>query len=372
MINSTFTIGITGNIATGKSVIRRMLANAGIFGIDADNLAHRMTYPDGPAFQSVIDAFGEEIKTDQHTISNQKLGRIVFNDPARLSLLESLVHPAVIDATIKRVKAARRPAAAVEAIKLLESGLGNQCDSIWVSYASYQHQIQRLAESRGMSADDADLRIKTQPPQTDKFTRADVIINTETSFKETWLRTQSALNDTIQPSLQDSPLNINSSQEWSVVPVNSFPISLLESAWEDLSGEHTESLFEQLGMNMVFPIVKEGRIMAFVVWEDWNFTATLKEVFPSDFLKQMPELVFDAFTKHALRNQSEIMFVNKGLINDMNIQPDTVGLSKQDIEQLSYQAWKIAAQKAASGSGSSLWVNILSQPFERTGGTTIS
>lgn len=372
MINSTFTIGITGNIATGKSVIRRMLANAGIIGIDADNLAHRMIYPDGPAYQSVIDAFGEDIKTDQHTISNQKLGQIVFNDPARLRQLESLVHPAVIDATIERIKAARCPAASVEAIKLLESGLANQCDSIWVSYASYEHQFQRLVESRGMAAEDADLRIKAQADQTEKFSRADVIINTETSFKETWLRTQSALNDTIQPSVKDSPLNINSSQEWSVVPVNSFPISLLESAWEDLSGEHAEFLFERLGMKMVFPIVKEGQIMAFVVWEDWNFTAALKEVYPSDFLKQMPELVFDAFKKHALRNQSEIMFVTTILINDMDIQPDTFGLSIQDIEQLSYQAWKIAAQKAASGNGSSLWMNILNQPFERTGGTTIS
>lgn len=371
MINSTFMIGITGNIATGKSVIRRMLANAGIFGIDADNLAHRMIYLGGPAYQPVIDAFGEEIKTDQDLISNQKLGQIVFNDPARLSQLESLVHPAVIDATIKRVKAARHPTAAIEAIKLLESGLGNRCDSIWVSYASYEHQIQRLVESRGLSADDADLRIKAQPPQTVKFSQADVIINTETTFKDTWLRTQSALNDTIQPTVEVSPLHINSSQDWSVRFVNTFPLTQLESAWENLSGEPAESLFERLGMKMVFAMIEEGRIMAFIVWEDWNFTATLKEVHPATFLEQMPKLVFDAFTQFALRNQSEIMFVNTSLIKDTEIQPDRFGLTPQELGQLSYPAWKVAAHKATAGNPSSVWVKIITQPFERTGGTTI-
>jgi dephospho-CoA kinase len=63
MINKTFIIGITGNIATGKSVIRRMLANAGVMTIDADVLANRMIYPGGPAYQAVIAAFGPEIKT---------------------------------------------------------------------------------------------------------------------------------------------------------------------------------------------------------------------------------------------------------------------------------------------------------------------
>lgn len=364
MINSTFIIGITGNIATGKSVIRRMLANAGILGIDADVLAHRMFYPGGPAYQTVIEAFGSEIKSDHDSISNKKLGQIVFNDPERLRQLESLVHPPVINAIIKRVKAAHRPLIAVEAIKLLESGLGSYCDSIWVSYASFDHQIQRLVSQRGLSHEEASSRIKAQPPQSAKFSQADVIINTETSFKDTWLRTQSALNDTIQPSKMDSPLHINSTEDGSVVLVNSFPVSQLESAWDEMAGEGSATLFEHLGMRMVFPILKEDHILAFVMWENWNFTATLKKIYPSSFVKKKPGLVFDSFIKHAMMNQAEILLVTSELINEVGIQPASLGFTQQHIDRLTYPAWRIAAQKAASRNESTLWVKVLTQPFE--------
>jgi len=181
MINSSFVIGITGNIATGKSVIRRMLSNLGVLGIDADTLANRMLYPGGKAYNQVIEIFGTEIKTDKDQISNKKLGQIVFNDPKALKQLEEVIHPGVIETTIKYAKTAHHPIISIEAIKLIESGLREYCDQIWVSHASFDLQMERLQKTRNLSAEEANSRISAQPLQIEKLSLADVIINTESS-----------------------------------------------------------------------------------------------------------------------------------------------------------------------------------------------
>jgi dephospho-CoA kinase len=364
MINSTTIIGITGNIATGKSVIRRMLANTGVVGIDADVLAHRMLYPGGPAYLAVIEAFGPGITNHQQIISNKKLGEIVFNDPSKLKQLESLVHPPVIAAIHKRIKSCTHPILSIEAIKLLESGLAAQCDSVWVSYASSSHQVQRLIETRNLTEPEARSRISAQPAQSDKFSQADIIINTETSFKDTWLRTLRALNDTIQLVDTKTLPHINISEDWSVIPVTSASMTQVESAWIELAGCDTALLYEHLGLSMVIPILKENRIQAFAIWADWNFTATLQAVYPASFLSEMPGILFSSFETQARSHQTELMLVRKALINKGDSHPASHGWVDQQLDDISYPAWKIAAQKAVSADEPSLMVKRLSQPFE--------
>ena len=137
-------IGITGNIATGKSVVRRMLANAGALGLDADVIGHRMIYPQGPAFQEVLTAFGGGILNENGEISRTSLGEIVFKNPDQLAKLEAIVHPAVTDAIQKRLAHSQSPLVALEAIKLLEAGLGEICNAVWVSHAPHTTQLERL------------------------------------------------------------------------------------------------------------------------------------------------------------------------------------------------------------------------------------
>jgi dephospho-CoA kinase len=364
MINSTVTIGITGNIATGKSVIRRMLANTGVFGIDADGLANRMLYPGGSAYQQVIAAFGPGIKSDQGHISNKKLGQIVFNDPEQLKLLEALVHPPVIDAIMKRIKSASRPVASIEAIKLLESGLGDYCDHIWVSHASYEHQMQRLLRLRGLNEDEASTRIKAQTPQLEKLSQADVIINTEASFKDTWLRTCNALSDTIQSIRNTAPLHIKISQDWSGRSANGLQAAQLEAAWEKLAGQDQASLYGSLGMEMVIIILKDEHIQAFMIWEDWNFTGTLKNVYPVNFVDTQPALVFQALEKYAHINQTEILLLDSNLVNAWGKLPEKFGYDQQQSDKITYPAWKIAAHKAAADDRLTIWHKVLAQPFE--------
>src|SRR5512143_3904929 len=100
-----FVIGLTGNIATGKSVIRKMLEHLGAYGIDADALGHRAIANDAPGYQPVLNTFGRWILAPDGQIDRTKLARIVFSDPDALVRLESIVHPLVaqaVDVLIRR------------------------------------------------------------------------------------------------------------------------------------------------------------------------------------------------------------------------------------------------------------------------------
>ncbi|HOE70771.1 MAG TPA: dephospho-CoA kinase [Brevefilum sp.] len=364
MIDSSFIIGITGNIATGKSVIRHMLANAGLFGLDADSIANRMLYPGTRSYQQVLDTFGPEIKTEHGQISNKKLGQIVFNDLRALEKLEALVHPEVTETIYNRIQTAGHPVVSIEAIKLIEAGLSSHCDKIWVSYASVDHQMRRLRSSRALTNQEARARINSQPPQIDKFARADVIINTETTFKDTWLRTQRALNDTIQSINNFAPLHINISKDWFATSVNSVPATQLERAWKELTRQSLSDLYESLGSKMVLTLSKNEHIQAFILWESWNFSGTLYRVFPGEFFDALPSLVFNAFEKHAQFHQVEILLVANKMLEAGEIHPEQFAFNLQLPAQITYPAWQIAAQKAVCNKPTSIWHKVLAQPFE--------
>src|SRR5512141_1238742 len=90
-----YVIGLTGNIGTGKSVVRRMLEHMGAYGIDADALAHRAMANGAPGYGPVVAAFGSFVVEAGGEIDRTRLGRIVFNDPDALKILEGIIHPLV-------------------------------------------------------------------------------------------------------------------------------------------------------------------------------------------------------------------------------------------------------------------------------------
>ena len=93
-----YVIGLTGNIGTGKSVVRRMLEHMGAFGIDADALSHRAIAKGAPGYQKVIDTFGRWVVGADGEIDRVKLGRLVFTDKEALAQLEAIIHPLVSQA----------------------------------------------------------------------------------------------------------------------------------------------------------------------------------------------------------------------------------------------------------------------------------
>jgi dephospho-CoA kinase len=176
-------IGLTGNIATGKSAVAQILAEKGALVIDADKVAHRVMEPGGPAYRGVVEAFGPGIlaaegAADGAAIDRRRLGDIVFADEDALQRLEAIVHPVVIVEVDRQIAEATEPAIVVEAIKLIEAGMHRRYDALWVVTAPRPVQIKRLVQSRGLTEKEAALRVDAQPPQEEKAARADrVIVN---------------------------------------------------------------------------------------------------------------------------------------------------------------------------------------------------
>ena len=185
-------IGLTGNIATGKSVVRRMAEHLGAYTIDADALSHRVISKGAPGYQPVLDKFGNWLLDKDGQIDRVKLGRLVFADGQALAQLEDIIHPYVIQAIEILVKRAPQSVVVIEAIKLLESGLRSQCDTIWVTDASQQVQIDRLVRKRGLSQEEALQRIHSQSGQKDKLASAKVIINNNGSYDDLWKQVNEA------------------------------------------------------------------------------------------------------------------------------------------------------------------------------------
>ncbi len=187
-----FVIGLTGNIGTGKTVVRRMLEHLGAYTIDADALSHRAIAKGAPGYQPVVELFGKWILEKDGEVNRSRLGALVFRDPTAMRELEQIVHPLVRKAVEVLARRATQPVVVIEAIKLLEGELRNGCDSIWVTYAPQVVQIERLTRKRNVSREEALQRIKTQAPQTGKIEAADVVIRNIGSYDDLWKQVSQA------------------------------------------------------------------------------------------------------------------------------------------------------------------------------------
>ena len=159
----TLRIGITGPIGCGKSTVAGMLAAHGAAVIDADQAA-RAVYEEASVRDAVVDRFGEGVRQPDGSIDRAALAGIVFADPDALRDLEAIVHPAVrprIFAAIDAAEARGAPAVVVEAIKLVEGGLAELCDEVWLVTCDPPAQRGRLRD-RGVPDDDAERRIAAQ------------------------------------------------------------------------------------------------------------------------------------------------------------------------------------------------------------------
>jgi dephospho-CoA kinase len=185
-------IGLTGNIGTGKSTVAKMLAELGAETIDADKVAHEVMRAGTPAHTQIIEAFGAGILAPDGEVDRAQLGAIVFEDPAALSRLETIVHPATLEAIGRRVATASAAVVVVEAIKLIEAGMAEDCDSVWVTACRPEQQIQRILGGRGLSRDEARQCMEAQPPQEEKAACADVVIDTSGSLSQTRAQVQAA------------------------------------------------------------------------------------------------------------------------------------------------------------------------------------
>lgn len=185
--NDTLTqriIGLTGNIACGKSTVLAMLRELGAVTVDADALAHAALAPDGLAYGEVVALWGDEILSPAGAIDRRRLGEIVFADPGELAKLEKIVHPLVVQEVKTLIASARAPLV-IDAIKLIESGISRMCDEVWVVTCSREQQLERLMRRNHLGVEGALLRIDAQAPQAEKVAVADVVIDNSGTIEET-------------------------------------------------------------------------------------------------------------------------------------------------------------------------------------------
>lgn len=188
-----YRIGLTGNIACGKSTVGRLLVERGAEYIDADRLAHALMEPGTAEHGRIVERFGAAILTADGRIDRPKLGAIVFADPAALRDLETILHPGVRAEIRRRLAASAAPLVVVDAIKLIESGLARELDAVWVVTCPRAEQLRRLMAERGLTAEQAALRIDAQAPQAEKVRQATVVIDNGGTPAETARQVGAAL-----------------------------------------------------------------------------------------------------------------------------------------------------------------------------------
>ncbi len=191
-------VGLTGNIGTGKSTVAGMLADMGAATIDADEVAHEVMRKGTPVHAAIVDAFGPQVLTPGGEIDRRHLGALVFTDPEALARLEAIVHPATLEEIWHRIEATSADVVVVEAIKLIEAGMADACDSVWVTTCRPDQQIHRIMSSRGTSRAEAGQRVRAQSPPQEKVARADVVINTSGSLSGTRRQVKAAWRELCQ------------------------------------------------------------------------------------------------------------------------------------------------------------------------------
>lgn len=191
-------VGLTGNIATGKSSVLRMAAENGALTLDADKIVHEILEHDPSVQAAIAVAFGSQVRKPDGRIDRAALAAIVFSDAAALRDLEMMLHPAVRTEIIQRVNESRARVVFIEAIKLLEGPLVNDCNAVWVTTCSPVRQLERLMICRGMDDQTAAMRVNAQPPAAEKVARANVVINTDGDIADTRLQFEAAWTQLLQ------------------------------------------------------------------------------------------------------------------------------------------------------------------------------
>jgi len=186
------TFGLTGGIASGKTTVAAMFAELGAKVIDADRLGHELIRSPLPAYHEIARHFGFEILDPQGEIDRKRLGGIVFAEPEKLRLLNSIVHPRVIERVEQLATAyhLQDPHAVVmvEAALHYEAGIADRFAKMLVAWCRPKQQLERLIAKTGLPREEAERRIATQMPAEEKRRRADYVIDCSGSREETRAR----------------------------------------------------------------------------------------------------------------------------------------------------------------------------------------
>ena len=366
-----FVIGLTGNIATGKSVVRRMLEHLGAYTIDADALTHRAYAKGAPGYQQVIDKFGKWLLNREGEIDRLKLGKLVFNDGEAMSQLEEIVHPLVRQATEMLIKRASQPVIVIEAIKLLEGDLRKACDTIWVTNAPEVIQVERLMRKRGLTVEQAQERVRAQSSQSAKVSMANMVITNTGSYDDLWKQVTEAWKEVV-PGTQDAAadtITVKKSTGGEIVSQRGKPkhaSSIAELVTRLSKGKHkmnVDEVMESFGDKAYMLLQQDGQVVGVAGWQVENLVTRTTDIFLEDNLdtpKALETLVKSVETASSeLQSEASLIFAMNELAKQETIW-QKLGYEKRTPDSLGVQAWQEAAEEV-SAPGSVLFFKQLRQ-----------
>jgi dephospho-CoA kinase len=176
-------IGVTGNIASGKSETARLLQRKGCALVDADAVAHELYGYDRSLVQQIAAEFGQDVMLSHGILNRKKLGSLVFGRPEAMAALNRIVHPALINAIRDRMRSSMRimNRVVLDAALIVELGFASEVDYLVFVSASMPVRLQRLMERSGLTEEEAMRRIDSQVPEEAKLQHADFVLKNETS-----------------------------------------------------------------------------------------------------------------------------------------------------------------------------------------------
>ena len=365
-----YIIGLTGNIATGKSVVRRMLEHLGAYTIDADALSHRAIAKGAPGYQPVIDEFGKWILDKNGEIDRSKLGGVVFRDPAALAELEGIIHPLVGQAITVLVKRASQPIAVVEAIKLLESDLRKGCNSIWVTYAPEEIQIERLIRKRNLTRADAQQRIRLQAAQGEKIAAANVVIRNTGSYDDLWKQVTTVWKQISPATAETTQPTIIKQGVGNFVVVRGKPrnsesiaklINHLSKGQKQLSGDDVMASF---GDKAYMLLQLQDQLVGIAGWQVENLVARTTELYMEngmDIQAGLEMLIAEVERASSdLQCEASLIFPTSELASQ-DLVWKKLGYEVRAPSALGVQAWQDAAVESMPHSGNILLFKQLRQ-----------
>jgi len=180
-------IGLTGGIASGKTMITDYLASLGAPVVDADTISRNLTANGSPVLKEIAEAFGMEYLDEEGNLRRQKLGSLIFSNPDCRMRLNQILHPQIsrtMQEEIRRHEAAGEPFAILSVPLLLEGGSNSMADEIWVVSLEPEEQIRRLMVRDGIGEEAAKMRLKAQSSLEEKLAKADRVIDNNGNREE--------------------------------------------------------------------------------------------------------------------------------------------------------------------------------------------
>lgn len=189
-------IGLTGGIASGKSTVAEMITSYGIPVIDADQLARDAVLPGSAGLRQIVAVFGLKVVREDGFLDRAALAEKIFSDSAVRKILESILHPAIKELAqqhLEKLRLEKTPIVFYMAPLLVEAGITDRVDEVWVVYVDRETQLVRIQKRDSVSREDAEKRLAAQMPMVEKAAYGRIVIDNSGDLQELKNRVESVL-----------------------------------------------------------------------------------------------------------------------------------------------------------------------------------